>query len=110
MTLGSRIMQIRTQRRLTQSELGKRSGLASSYLSRIENRKLEPGPKTLLKIAEALGVKVADFFESGPSLAPGAQCVVSLSGKCVMDLMIGRRRNPKQAPAESYSPKQLQLL
>lgn len=110
MSLGTRIMQLRTEKGMTQRELSGRSGIAGSYLSRIENRHLEPRPNTLRKIAEALGVPVADFFLERPGGRRSQQCVITSSGKCVMDLLrAGRGRTPRPGQ-ESYSPRQLQLL
>jgi DNA-binding XRE family transcriptional regulator len=110
MSLGTRIMRVRNQKGITQRELGERSGIASSYLSRIENRHLEPRPKTLQKIAKALGVPVSDFFEERTSESKVPQCVITPSGNCVMDLLRAGRGKPPTPGAESYSPRQLQLL
>ena len=62
MSIGTRIIQIRNEKNLTQRELSERSGIASSYISRVENRRLEPRPKTLRRIAEGLGVPVRQLF------------------------------------------------
>jgi transcriptional regulator with XRE-family HTH domain len=112
MTIGTRILQARTQRNLSQSELSRRSGLASSYLSRIENRRLEPRPKTLRKIADALGVPLADLFREGSAASSLHQCVVTMSGNCIMEALRSRRnkRRPLPPGTESYTPRQLQLL
>ena len=110
MSLGTRIMQLRTQKGMTQRELSGRSGLAGSYLSRIENRHLEPRPTTLRKIAEALGVPMADFFLDRPGGMRSQQCVITSSGNCVMDLLRAARGRSPRPGQESYSPRQLQLL
>jgi len=111
MSLGTRVMQVRTQKGLTQRRVSERSGIASSYLSRIENRHLEPSPKTLRKIADALGVPVSDFFQERPGARPESiQCVITTSGHCVMDLLRARRGRPPLPGTESYNPRQLQLL
>ena len=110
MSIGTRVMQIRNQKRLSQRELSQRSGIAGSYLSRIENRHLEPRPKTLRKIAAALGVPLAEFFQDHDEDLSGNRCVITASGKCVMDMV--RAPHGKTAPprAEAYTPRQLQLL
>ena len=110
MSLGTRIMQLRTQKGMTQRQLSGRSGIAGSYLSRIENRRLEPRPKTLRKIAEALGVPMAEFFQERPGGMKTQQCVITTSGNCVMDLLRAGRSRVPQPGRESYSPRQLQLL
>ncbi len=112
MHLGTRILQARNQRSISQTQLARRAGLAASYLSRIENRKIDPRPKTLRKIAEALGMPLAEFFREGSSASQLHQCVVTLSGNCIMDSLRsrkGRRGSPAHAQ-ETYTPRQLQLL
>lgn len=111
MSLGTRVMQIRTQKGLTQQEISQRTGIAGSYLSRIENRHLEPRPKTLQKIAEALGVPVTDFFQERSGSRPGnLKCMITPSGHCVMDLLRSGRGKFPLPGLESYSPRQLQVL
>ena len=109
MSIGARIAEVRHRKGMTQQELSKRSGIASSYLSRIEKRRLEPGPTTLLKIAQALETSLSDLFQERPLGKPAARCPVSVSGECIMELLdSGKRRLPPGA--ERYSPRQLQLL
>lgn len=112
MSIGTRIIQSRTQQNLSQRELSERSGLAGSYLSRIENRKIEPGPKTLRKIADALGVPLAEFFREGSEASTLHQCVVTMSGNCIMDSMRSRKNKRRAMPpgTENYTPRQIQLL
>lgn len=110
MSIGSRIIQLRNQKGMTQRDLSERTGLAGSYLSRIENRHLEPRPHTLRKISTALGVPVSELFqESFPQLGT-LRCVITTSGDCVMDMLRSSRGKPSEPHGESYSPRQLQLL
>ena len=57
-TIGQRIREIRKSRNLTQRELAEQVGLNFTYLSRIENDRLDadqtPRQETLQKIADAL--------------------------------------------------------
>jgi transcriptional regulator with XRE-family HTH domain len=57
-TVGQRIREIRKQRNLTQRELAERVGINFTYLSRVENDRLDaeqtPREETLQKIAKAL--------------------------------------------------------
>jgi DNA-binding XRE family transcriptional regulator len=112
MTIGTRILQARNQRNISQSELSRRTGLASSYLSRIENRKIDPRPKTLGKIAQALDLPLAELFREGSEAASLYQCVVTMSGNCIMNMMRSRKskRRAAQPGTESYNARQLQLL
>lgn len=110
MSIGTRIMQIRNQKGLSQRDLSERSGIAGSYLSRIENRHLEPRPKTLRKITEALGVSMGDLFQERPGGAGTLRCVITSSGNCIMESLRAPRGKPAAAGTESYNPRQLHLL
>ncbi|HTG60167.1 MAG TPA: helix-turn-helix transcriptional regulator [Terriglobia bacterium] len=110
MSIGTRIIQIRNHKGISQRQLSERSGIASSYLSRVENRRVEPQPKTLRKIAEALGVPVSEIFDERPGAAAVPQCSISVSGRCISELLTSGRRKLAPPGPESYSPRQLQLL
>lgn len=110
MSIGSRMIQIRNQKNLTQQQVSDKSGIAPSYLSRIENRRFEPGPKTLKRIADALGVPISDFFQESPATLQASRCAISSSGTCIMDLLRSARGRTAHAGAEAYTPQQLQLL
>jgi len=110
MSTGKQIQWVRLQAKKTQQELAQSSGLAVSYLSRIENDRIAPTVRTLGKIASALRVPVTSFFAAEEVLEASDRCPVSMSGKCILDqVFAGRGQNP--APdIESYSPQQLQAL
>ena len=110
MSIGTRIIQLRNQKGLTQQELSDRTGLAASYLSRIENRHLEPRPHTLNKIALALGVPITEIFQERSTQLGTLQCVITSSGNCIMNLLHSRHGKPAHPNVESYDPRQLQLL
>lgn len=58
-----RIKELRNQRGLTQEKLARRAGLSPGYLARLEIGMHDPQMSTLLKLAKALGVKVAQLLE-----------------------------------------------
>ena len=58
MTIGNRIREVRLKTKLTQKQLGDRSGIAEPTIRRYELGKLNPKIETLQKIADALGVDV----------------------------------------------------
>lgn len=60
--IGMKIKQLRKERKLTLSEVGKRAGLSVSFLSQIENGKSALMVVTLNKIANALEVPMTMFF------------------------------------------------
>ena len=110
MSIGTRIIQLRNQKGMTQQHLSDLTGLAASYLSRIENRRLEPRPHTLSKIALALGVTVSEIFQERPTHLGTLQCVITSSGNCVMNMLQSSHGKRSQPVEESYNPHQLQLL
>ncbi|MDR3140950.1 MAG: helix-turn-helix domain-containing protein [Tannerellaceae bacterium] len=55
---GKIIEDVRKQSRITQTELGKRIGADRSYISKVENGKIEPKVSTFYRIASALGHSV----------------------------------------------------
>ncbi|MBI3894503.1 MAG: helix-turn-helix domain-containing protein [Acidobacteria bacterium] len=60
--VGPRHKKLREQRGLTQQEVAARAGVPRSYVSRIENSHLLPGPVIVQRLAEALGVEIAELF------------------------------------------------
>ncbi len=60
-----RIVELRMERRISQAELSRRAGLSSpGHMCSIETSRLVPTLPTLAKIADALGVEVADLLTS----------------------------------------------
>lgn len=110
MSVGKRILRLRLEANRTQREISEETGLAVSYLSRLENGRITPTIPTLTKIAKALRVNVTAFFGQEPALESGDKCPVSTSGRCVLDqLLVGRGRKP-DTKWEGYTPQQLELL
>jgi transcriptional regulator with XRE-family HTH domain len=62
--LGPRISLMRRRAALTLEELASRTGFTKGYLSRIENSKVIPPIGTLVRVANALSIGVADFFDA----------------------------------------------
>lgn len=59
----TKLEELRRKAGLTQAELAKRSGVATSTISRFEVVGLNDAKvKTLLAIAEAIGCRIGDFF------------------------------------------------
>lgn len=110
MSVGRKIHQLRSESRLTQRELGDVTGLAVSYLSRVENGRLTPTIPTLTKIAGALAVPLTALFDAKMTLEAKDACPVSLSGRCLLDHpFTGRGKRPKKG-VETYSREQIEAL
>lgn len=61
--IGSRIRSMRTQKGLSLTELAEKAGVSKSYLSTVENGTgSRPGAAVLHKLAQTLGVTLADVL------------------------------------------------
>ena len=61
--LGQKIAQLREKKKMTQYKLAKEIFTDQSNLARIEDGKVNPTVKTLIKISVVLKCKVKDFFD-----------------------------------------------
>jgi len=61
--IGQKIKSERLKKSLKQIELAKRSGISNTYLSDIEVGRTTPSIKTLMKIAEVLGIDYIDLLK-----------------------------------------------
>ena len=62
LTIGRKLRELREERHLTQQEMAGKAGVPRTYISRIENARLLPGPVMLARIAEALAVGILDLL------------------------------------------------
>jgi transcriptional regulator with XRE-family HTH domain len=62
LTIGRKLRELREQRHLTQQEMAGKAGVPRTYISRIENARLLPGPVMLQRIADALAVAILDLL------------------------------------------------
>jgi HTH-type transcriptional regulator, competence development regulator len=77
MTLGQRIKELRRQHRFTQRQLAEEVGVDFTYLSKIENDRLEhtPSIKTLQDLAKALEVDELELMELANKVPPMLQAI-----------------------------------
>ena len=61
--VGSKIRQLRKERRLTQAALAKKIGVQQSDLCRMENGEYKVALDTLFRILGVFGMKIGDFFQ-----------------------------------------------
>jgi transcriptional regulator with XRE-family HTH domain len=67
------LRRLRKRKGLTQQELAKHAGVSQYTITEIETGRRDPRPSTLRKLADALGVEVADIFqESRPVQLSGS--------------------------------------
>ena len=75
MIIGERLRVLREEKKFSQGEIEKRTGLLRCYISRVENGHTVPAVETLEKFARALEVPMYQIFYDGeqppklPSLA-----------------------------------------
>ncbi len=111
MSVGKALLRVRLDRKMTQREVADRADLAVSYVSRIENNRVQPTTGTLNRLAEALEMPVSGIFAIGEAVStPVHKCPVSASGKCVGEsIRSGLGPMPKGKRA-SYGEEELRLL
>lgn len=70
--LGRHIARQRHARRMTVDDVAEATGLNRKSVIHAENATVVPSLVTLLLIADALGVSVAELLDDGPAAATGA--------------------------------------
>ena len=60
---GAKLRQLRRRRMLSLRELGQRSGVAFDNINKLENERRRAQPRTLRKLAEALGVEPHELMK-----------------------------------------------
>lgn len=58
------ILKLRTDKNITLEKLANASGISKSTLQRMETGAVSPTMDKMEKLAEAMGVKITDLFES----------------------------------------------
>jgi transcriptional regulator with XRE-family HTH domain len=62
---GARLRQLREEGALSLRELGERSGVAFDAINKLENERREAQPRTIRRLAEALGVDPKELMKRG---------------------------------------------
>src|SRR6476646_9452428 len=65
MIIGDRLRELREEKKLSQGDIEKRTGLLRCYISRVENGHTVPAIETLEKMARALEVPLYQLFYDG---------------------------------------------
>jgi transcriptional regulator with XRE-family HTH domain len=68
MIVGERLRALRERKALSQGDIERRTGLARTYISRVENGHTTPSLDTLEKWARALGIPLYLLFYDGDAL------------------------------------------
>ena len=65
MIIGDRLRELREEKKLSQGDIEKRTGLLRCYISRVENGHTVPAIETLEKLARAMEVPLYQLFYDG---------------------------------------------
>jgi transcriptional regulator with XRE-family HTH domain len=107
---GKRLVAARVSMGMSQASIARLSGIAPSYLSRIENGRIHPTVEMAARIAAALRVPLDNLVHTHAEGRRKGACPVSRSGACMLDLArpeVGPLPRPGE---EGYTPRQLRLL
>jgi transcriptional regulator with XRE-family HTH domain len=103
--VGRRLAAARQERGLTQASVAASAGLAPSYLSRIENGRVQPTLPTLTRIVQVMGLDPVEVFgPRGSQAGSKGPCPVTPRGRCLLDLVSA------SADQEHYTPREVRLL
>ena len=81
--LASIVRRLRREAGLTLQELGRRSDLSTSTISKIENEQISPTYDTIQRLADGLGIDVSELFVGRRSASPVGRLTVTRSGQGV---------------------------
>jgi transcriptional regulator with XRE-family HTH domain len=70
MIIGDRLRAVREEKKLSQGDIEKRTGLLRCYISRVENGHTVPAIETLEKMARALEIPLYQLFYDGENPPP----------------------------------------
>ncbi len=79
MIIGERLRKLREEKKLSQGDIEKRTGLLRCYISRVENGHTVPAVKTLEKMARALELPLYHLMYDGDG-APEAPIAIGSNG------------------------------
>lgn len=103
--VGRRLGSARLQRGLAQGVVARRAGIAPSYLSRIENAKVQPTFRTVMRIVDVLKADLSEIVQPDDARKKRrGPCPVTTKGHCLLDVI-----RPEADP-EHYTARQVKLL
>jgi transcriptional regulator with XRE-family HTH domain len=73
MIIGDRLRSLREEKRLSQGDIEKRTGLLRCYISRVENGHTVPAVETLEKFARALEMPIYQIMYDGDEPPPAVK-------------------------------------
>jgi transcriptional regulator with XRE-family HTH domain len=89
--------------------IAQRTGIAPSYISRLETGKIQPTFRTVQRLAAALHISLHELSPDGPDPRRGG-CPVTCSAACLLDLMRTEFEVERGVEGEAFTPRQIRLL
>ena len=108
--MGRRIAAWRKLKGFSQVTVSRRTGIDSTYLSRIETGKIQPSVRMVLRIASGLRMSPSELLELSPAKRKQKPCPVSPSGHCLMDLLDMGSDAAVGRTEKKFTPRQLRLI
>jgi transcriptional regulator with XRE-family HTH domain len=84
--------------------VARRAGIVASYLSRVENGKIQPTFRMVWRLLAALRCDLQEVIGPESPAAPLGHCPITGAGRCMLELI---RPEPG---GESYTPREVRLL
>jgi transcriptional regulator with XRE-family HTH domain len=94
LTIGAKLVRCRKERGLSQTELARRAGIPRSYVSRMENNHLTPGPRIAARLAATLGITIVDLLSRTPESA--SEGLLAKDPVCAQLLLEFPRLEPRE--------------
>ena len=112
MSVGKALLRVRQEKGLTQSQVAERAGLATSYVSRIENDRVRPTMVTVKRLADSMGIPLSVVFqiEETGGRRGFDDCPVSSSGECIGGLIRSHHGRAPKSKGVHYGKEELRLL
>ena len=95
--IGAKLARLRKERGLSQTELARLADIPRSYVSRMENDHLMPGPRIASRLAAAVGVEIVDLLSC--EAARGSASLLSKDPTCARLLSEFSRLDPQRMAA-----------
>ena len=110
MTLGELIKHHRKEKGLTQKELGELLGVSPQMVAQYERNVRNPKKETLQRIAKALNVSPAEFFEDSSLITAKDERDIKKDLDSIMDKISTKTDEPASYGGEELSPESLELF
>jgi len=109
--VGHRLAAARLRRKLSQATVARRAGIDASYLSRIENGKVQPTLHTIVRVVRGLRGSIDEVVSPDPvELQSHGACPISQDGLCLLELIRPETGQVARQSAEHYTARDIRLL